>query len=345
MPGAPPEKIESVGVPTKQIRMGFRGSVRVIRVMLVALILLISACGRESNEPVEKNKRLDVPFVLVLGVAQDGGYPQAGCEKDCCLRSKSGSVESAMVSCLGLIDPAAKKYWLFDATPDFPRQIALVKSRTGLSAENLAGIFLTHGHIGHYTGLVHLGHEVMGASGVPVYAMPRMEEYLAENGPWSQLVKFGNIGIESLKAGEPVVLSGGLTVTPLLVPHRDEFTETAGFTIRGPSRRLTFIPDIDKWNLWDQVVAAVVKENDYALLDATFFDSNELPGRDMSGFPHPFVVETMEILAGLAPVHRQKVHFIHFNHTNPLLDSNAAQSQQVIGSGFGIAREADVFPL
>lgn len=46
---------------------------------------------------------------------------------------------------------------------------------------------------GHYTGLMHLGHEAMGASAVPVYAMPRMNDYLKTNGPWSQLVNYRNI--------------------------------------------------------------------------------------------------------------------------------------------------------
>ena len=40
------------------------------------------------------------------------------------------------------------------------------------------GIFLTHAHIGHYSGLIHLGKEALGAKGISVYAMPKMSFFL-----------------------------------------------------------------------------------------------------------------------------------------------------------------------
>ena len=80
---------------------------------------------------------------------------------------------------------------------------------------NLSGIFLTHAHMGHYTGLMWLGKEVMGAAKVPVHAMPRMAAYLRSNGPWSQLVKLENIELREMRAGEAVPMPG-LVVTPLL---------------------------------------------------------------------------------------------------------------------------------
>ena len=42
--------------------------------------------------------------------------------------------------------------------------------------------------MGHYSGLMHLGREAANTSKVPVYAMPRMLEFLAKNGPWNQLL-------------------------------------------------------------------------------------------------------------------------------------------------------------
>lgn len=107
---------------------------------------------------------------------------------------------------------------MFEATPDFKEQLHQLTKES--SDTEFFGIFLTHAHIGHYTGLMHLGHEVMGANNVPVYVMPRMKSYLEKNGPWSQLVDYGNIVLKRLQADSNIVLTENLTVTPFLVPHR-----------------------------------------------------------------------------------------------------------------------------
>ena len=74
---------------------------------------------------------------------------------------------------------------MIDATPDFAEQLHFLTSN---NIRELKGIFLTHAHIGHYTGLMHLGREVMGAKSTVVNVMPKMESFLRNNGPWSQLV-------------------------------------------------------------------------------------------------------------------------------------------------------------
>ena len=182
---------------------------------------------------------------------------------------------------------------MIDATPDFSLQL---NTLTMDQKRAFKGVFLTHAHIGHYTGLIHLGREVMGAKEIPVYAMPKMAKFLTNNGPWSQLADLKNIDIKSLKNNTSVTLSSNLSITPFIVPHRDEFSETVGYKIEGPNKSLIFIPDIDKWEKWTENIQDIVKENDFSLLDGTFFDINELPGRDMSKIPHPFIVESIEVL-------------------------------------------------
>ena len=81
------------------------------------------------------------------------------------------------------------------------------------------------------------------------------------------------------------------------------------------------------------------------MVDATFFDENELPGRNMSDIPHPFVVESMELFEGLSETDKNKVIFIHLNHSNPLLDSGSAAYQLIIARGFKVAKEGDRLPL
>ena len=181
----------------------------------------------------------------------------------------------------------------------------------------LDGILLTHAHIGHYLGLAHLGREVLGAKSIRVYAMPRMREFLEHNGPWDQLVRLNNIALITLEAGREIALNERIHVTPLLVPHRDEYSETVGYIVRGASRTVLFLPDIDKWEKWERALESVLERVDVAYLDGTFFTAAELPGRDLREIPHPLIAETMARLA-TSPL-KSRVRFIHLNQSNPLL--------------------------
>ncbi|MGH2553453.1 MAG: MBL fold metallo-hydrolase, partial [Chitinophagaceae bacterium] len=276
------------------------------------------------------------PFVVVLGIAQDAGYPQIGCNKECCKKVYQEKMKKQLVSSIAVVDPVSRQKWIFDATPDFPEQLrALNKFQDG----ELSGIFLTHAHIGHYTGLMYLGREAMNAVKVPVYAMPRMIDYLLTNGPWSQLVSLNNIELRKLKADSIIHLNERITVQPLLVPHRDEFSETVGYLIKLETKSVLFIPDIDKWNKWEKDILNFVKQCDQLLLDGTFYKDGELPGRNMSEIPHPFVQESIALFDHLTPAEKKKIWFIHFNHTNPLINKESAECKDVRNRGFNTATQ------
>lgn len=309
------------------------------KLYLLMLFTLGLACTKQ-NETSTTLIPTDGPFLTVLGIAQDAGYPQAGCQKDCCMAQWSDKTLRKMVSCLGLVNPSSEQSWLFDATPDFKDQLQILESYA-----SLAGIFLTHAHIGHYTGLMQLGREVMGADEVPVFAMPYMAEFLENNGPWSQLVELNNIKLVDLEKDSKVKIADKLYVTPWQVPHRDEFSETVGYLIEGPNKKALFIPDIDKWDLWNKDIVEVIKEVDLAFLDGSFFKNGEIPGRDMSQIPHPFIQESMTKFQELSEVDKNKIHFIHFNHTNPVLRKNSEAQMQVVKAGFNISEEGAVFDL
>ena len=274
---------------------------------------------------------------MILGTAQDAGYPQVDCQRACCEKARKHPAKQRDPVSLALFSPEEKMTWLIECTPAFPHQWQ--KAHELLPEHELAGICLTHAHIGHYTGLMYLGREVMGTERVPVYAMPRMDTFLRSNGPWSQLVELENIWIRRIQEDVPFDLGIHFTITPLKVPHRDEYSETVGYVIQGPEKSLLFLPDIDKWHLWEQDIRQWVRRVDYALLDATFYDETELPGRDMSEVPHPFVRESTDLFAGLPDSVRSRIHFIHLNHTNPLLDVNSPASQSVKKAGFRIAQQ------
>lgn len=289
-------------------------------------------------------EKAQAPYLYVLGVGQDAGYPQAGCYKPHCLPAwKDASLRRGATS-LGLIDPYSMRKYLFEATPNLPSQLFALDQQAPNERYRLDGVFLTHAHIGHYAGLMFFGHEAIGASKVPVYAMPRMRSFLKNNGPWSQLVNYENIELRPLENERSIDL-GLLKVPPFLVPHRDEFSETVGYRIDGPTKTAIFIPDINKWSKWNVDLATLVKSVDYALIDATFFGDGELPGRDMSKVPHPLVTQSITLLDSLEEKHKNKVWFIHMNHTNPLLNANSNEAALVRSKGFNIAIEGLNLPL
>ena len=277
-------------------------------------------------------------FLHILGTVQDGGSPHLGCKKDCCLNLSEQDKKIRKVTSLEIFDQIKNESILFEATPDIIYQWNSLYSTP-------KGIFLTHAHIGHYSGLIHLGKEALGAKGIPVYAMPKMSFFLKENGPWSQLVKLNNIKLVNLSNNIAVTVLEKIKVTPFLVPHRDEFSETVGYKIEGPSKNILFIPDIDKWLLWNRNLIDLLKTVDLAFIDGTFFNAKEVNYRPISEIPHPLVEETIEFLSDQKESIKNKVYFIHMNHTNPLLNPKSKESKWVLGQGFRIAQIGQVFKL
>lgn len=315
-------------------------------VLTIMTIFLLFSCKQERKTALADKKELPEKFLLVLGIAQDAGFPQIGCEKECCRAYWEGKAAKKHITCLALVDREAGRYWLFEATPDITEQLHELQSYL-IQPGNYSpdGIFITHAHTGHYSGLMQWGREAMGAKGIPVHAMPRMDSFLRNNGPWSQLVSLQNITLQSLQADSAVQIAPGITVTPVRVPHRDEYSETVGFRIISAGKKILFIPDIDKWEKWERNINEEVAAADVALLDGTFYRNGELPGRDMREVPHPFVEESMRRLDGLPDSVRSRIVFIHFNHTNPLLKKESPEKKSVKAAGFGVAEEGMVIPL
>jgi pyrroloquinoline quinone biosynthesis protein B len=321
-----------------------------IFILYFFLGLLISAtgCKHGDKSPGKKIVRENLPdkFLLILGVAQDAGYPQIGCTKECCAAYWQGKEEKKYITSLALVDRKANQYWLFEATPDITEQLHNLQpylSEKSVNSPN--GIFITHAHTGHYSGLIQLGREAMGAKDIPVWAMPRLDSFLRNNGPWSQLVKLNNIKLKSLSKDSAVSVNSSFKVTAIVVPHRDEFSETAGFIIQSDKKKVLFIPDIDKWEKWERNIADEIKNVDIALIDGTFYKNGELPGRDMSEVPHPFIEESIQKFSSLTSAAKSKLFFIHFNHTNPLLKKISAEKNKVKANGFGVAEEGMIIEL
>ena len=280
--------------------------------------------------------------LVILGIAQDGGSPQIGCDKSCCKILWEKKIFESVTS-VGLIDNVENRFFLIDASPDITKQYQMLKS---LSLNgSLGGIVLTHAHIGHYSGLLFFGKESLGARKINVYSMPKMSFFLKNNGPWSQLIQDKNIIINQLKNNTIQTLNKYISIKPIIVPHRDEFSETVGYLIKGDLKSALFLPDIDKWEKWDKKIEDFIKNVDYAFIDGTFYNGKEIPHRNMNEIPHPFVIETLERLKNLKKKHKKKVYFIHLNHTNPLLKPNNEITKEIIKRGYNIARTGMKFDL
>jgi pyrroloquinoline quinone biosynthesis protein B len=313
--------------------------------MKINFILLILSLFFVSCNAKIQDKKIDYQqYITILGIAQDGGYPHIGCQKQCCADFYNGNLPKKSVVSLGLVDIEHQQKWLFDATPDMHTQLAELQQKHIKKETLIDGIFLTHAHIGHYTGLMYFGREAYGKKNISVFAMPKMKEFLTNNGPWSQLVSLQNIVLKNLQHDSTIILNNKLKVTPFLVPHRDEFSETVGYKIEGTKNTALFIPDIDKWHKWKKNIIEEVKKVEYAFVDATFLDQNEVK-RAMTEVPHPFIKETINLFKNESLATKNKVIFIHFNHTNPALQKDSKERKEIEKLGFRFANEGANFEL
>ncbi|HEX3131716.1 MAG TPA: MBL fold metallo-hydrolase, partial [Thermoanaerobaculia bacterium] len=238
------------------------------RVSLLALALLLVASLAPGDAPSSSG-----PRVVVLGTVQDGGMPQTGCDCSHCSAARKNPALARHVASVAIHVPKTNHVYLVDATPDISAQIEEIhgfrlhpKGKT--DRHPVDGVLLTHAHIGHYLGLAHFGFESLNTTDIPAYVSPRMAEYLKGNGPWSQLVRLGNISLREFKPGTPFELEEGVSVIPIQVPHRDEFSDTMAFVIRGPRKALLYVPDTDSWRTWTKPLVEVLSEQriDIALL-------------------------------------------------------------------------------
>jgi pyrroloquinoline quinone biosynthesis protein B len=286
---------------------------------------------------------------MVLGTAQDGGIPHLGCRCAHCEAARRDPGRARLVASLALADLDERKLFLVDASPDIRAQVdkalGLFPPPLPQLAEVLAGVLLTHAHIGHYLGLAFFGYESAATRRLPVHCSERMAAFLADNGPWSQLVRLENIALRTFKPGDRVPLTASLSAAAFQVPHRDEYTDTLGFRILGPSRSLLYIPDIQRWDAWERPLEDALRETDIALLDGTFFGPDDLPGRDMAAIGHPLIVDTLRRLKGLPAADRPEVLFTHLNHTNPALDPASPARRAIEDAGARLAEEGQTIDL
>ena len=314
--------------------------------------LLAAAAGRPGGLLHAAGSRVGAgPYALVLGTVQDAGLPQVGCYTELCDlgRRLAAAGQGRFVASLALVEPDAERCYLVDATPDLTRQIDLIgepwfRARAA-RRRPFDGIFLTHAHIGHYTGLAVLGNEGMGIRDTPVYCTASMAAFLEANQPWRFLVDQGRIRLRPLETDRWHRLDAALEVMLWTVPHRDELADTVAFVFRGPARSLLYLPDINARSAWDRDAREAVASVDVALLDGSFWSLNELPGRSVEEVPHPLIPMTMDRFQPVVEAGGTEVVFTHLNNSNPALADGGRERQEILRRGYAVAREGMRFGL
>lgn len=310
---------------------------------LLPVVTAVAGCDGREPQP-------SGPYVRALGIVQDGGVPQIGCSDERCEAARRDPDLAHRVASLAVVLPESGRVYLVDATPDLPAQLAALADVTADRPDRdpLDGVLLTHAHMGHYLGLAFFGFEAVNTRELPVWCTPRMAAFLRENGPWSQLVELGNVELRETAPesnGERVALGDGVTAEAIAVPHREEYSDTVAWKLRGPRRTLLYVPDIDGWEEWGSALEPAFEGVDVALVDGTFYSDDELPGRDVSKIGHPRITESVERFGPAVRAGELEVVFTHLNHSNPALDPGSAARRDLEAAGFRVLAEGEEIEL
>jgi pyrroloquinoline quinone biosynthesis protein B len=151
----------------------------------------------------------------------------------------------------------------------------------------------------------------------------------------------------SLFNQKPVILNKNVSIMPFLVPHRadHEFSETVGFIIQGPNKKVLFLPDVDSWKGINPPIEKLINLVNIAILDGTFFDDQELPFRNIKDVPHPFIKKSIRRFRKLDISEKQKIRFIHMNHTNPVLNNSGKEKRIINDLGLDIAKQGQIINI
>lgn len=276
------------------------------------------------------------PYVVVLGTAQDGGYPHVGCDCDHCRAAMADPTLTRRVASVGLV--TSQGIAIVDATPDFAVQWRELAKTASVSPQTpLAALFLTHLHVGHILGLPLLGKEGRSGTKTPVWTTEANLTALREMPLFASLFADAHLTERPFTLGWETNL-GDLVVQAVPVPHRSERGDTVAFRFEGLESSLFYAPDVD---LLSPEVVAHVRAADVALIDGTFFRKTELERPDAAQIPHPSIADSMSQLAQIDT----RAVFTHLNHTNPAVLPNSREHQAVQALGMRIAREGEIFEL
>lgn len=273
--------------------------------------------------------------LIILGSGQDAGIPHTGCYCEICNKARKNIGFQRLGPSIAIYDKNLGFCYLFDASPDFKYQLDMLKKieikRKGKIP--ISGIFLTHAHLGHCYGLWYLGRESIDEKNLPVYCTQKMKKFLENNYPFSFLIENKNIKVEEITPNLELNFNE-IKIKPFLVPHRNEIADTVGYVIK-KEKRVLYLPDLDFWT--DKLIDKI-KRSDIAIIDGSFYSSDEIPG--FKDVPHPPIIESIELLKNLDT----EIYFTHINHTN-IINKMGKEKEFIESLGFKIAYDGLILEI
>lgn len=289
--------------------------------------------------------------VTILGTAQDGGIPQAGCSCRRCLDAHRDLKLRKYPVSLGILGVDGTKH-IIEITKNLSEQLVIwTPDKNELFIPETVSI--THLHLGHVEGIGQLGKPVMGLREVEVYLSPKNKDVFDNRSDIVLMEDEGNIRTHSKNFNHPFEPKDGcgFSLEFIPIPHRSELGDNAAIIIKAEGKSILFMPDQDSWG---ETLDYHSKENirdflkmfdiDEALIDGTFWSMDELPRRDISKIPHPTIQETIQLL-GSKREGDPEISFLHLNHSNPVNDLGSEQRKVVEENGWKISEIGDVLKL
>lgn len=289
--------------------------------------------------------------VTILGTAQDGGIPQAGCSCQRCLDAHRDLKLRKYPVSLGILGVDGTKH-IIEITKNLSEQLVIwTPDKNELFIPETVSI--THLHLGHVEGIGQLGKPVMGLREVDVYLSPKNKDVFDNRSDILLMEDEGNIRTHSKNFYHPFEPKDGcgFSLQFIPIPHRSELGDNAAIIIKAEGKSILFMPDQDSWG---DTLDYHSKENirdflkmfdiDEALIDGTFWSMDELPRRDISKIPHPTIQETIQLL-GSKREGDPEISFLHLNHSNPVNDLGSEQRKVVEENGWKISEIGDVLKL
>ena len=289
--------------------------------------------------------------VTILGTAQDGGIPQAGCSCQRCLDAHRDLKLRKYPVSLGILGVDGTKH-IIEITKNLSEQLVIwTPDKNELFIPETVSI--THLHLGHIEGIGQLGKPVMGLREVDIYLSPNNKDIFDNRSDIVLMEDEGNIRTHSKNFYHPFEPKDGcgFSLQFIPIPHRSELGDNAAIIIKAEEKSILFMPDQDSWgetldyhsidNIRDFLKMFDIDE---ALIDGTFWSMEELPRRDISKIPHPTIEETIQLL-GRKRKGDPEISFLHLNHSNPVNDLGSEQRKVVEGNGWKISEMGDVLNL
>jgi pyrroloquinoline quinone biosynthesis protein B len=295
--------------------------------------------------------------VHVLGSAAGGGFPQWNCNCPNCDAWRQGSKRFKARTQSSITVSADHTSWvLFNASPDILQQIrsfpALQPTRA-LRDTAIGAVFLMDAQIDHTTGLYMLREH---RQPLELWCHPLVRDDLMSGNPlfkvlghycgidWHEVLLgdtgFGIDSVPGLRFTALPLISNA----PPYSPHRDrpQSGDNVGVTITdvASGKRLFYAPGLGQM---EPPVWAAMQAADCVLVDGTLWTEDEMitlgaskkTSRAMGHMPQSGPGGMLEWLDQL-PKNTRKV-LIHINNTNPILDEEGPQRQELTRRGIELA--------